>query len=250
VLVTAEGDSGTSFTDKITDDGVQTINALSGGPTAEPTFVLSGSQSARFDTAGERLEFVGSAAGLGTQFTLGAFVDVSTTGNMRIFSNFSGGGGVQANDLIWDNIPSLNRMRFFLDGVEGQFPLVDFASAGPTHIAATVDGNQVKVFIEGVQHGTTQTVGDGTFSLGPDIIFGEDTGPGSVTNEAFLGEADEIFMVNRLLTAEEIEFIANNSFSALLAIPEPSSGMLLGLGSLFLIRRGKKRPARALVNTR
>jgi len=206
VVVTAEGDSGTSFTDKDTSDGTQSLTALSGGPTASPTSALNGTQSALYDTAGERLQFVGSAAGLGTQFTLGAFIDAIPTGNMRLFSGYRGGGPILSTEVLWDNVPSVGNMRFFVDGAQGSFPLVDFSTAGPTYITATVNGNQVSVFINGVQHGTTQVVGDGTFTIGTDINFGEDTG-GALTNEPFLGEADDLFMFSRAFTAGEVQAI-------------------------------------------
>lgn len=234
VLVTAEGDSGTTFTDKLTDDGVQTINTLSGGPTVTSTSVLNGAQSALFDNTGERFQFVGSAAGLGTQFTLGAFVDANQTQNtLRLFSNYNG-GPIAGTDLLWDNVNSLNEMRFFIDGQQGSFPLFDFNAAGPTHIAATVDGDQVSVFIDGMLHGTTETVGDGVFTLSPDLHFGEDVAGTSLTNEPFLGEADDVFLINQVLTPDDLSFIATNGADAFFfpaEVPEPGTFLLFALAA-------------------
>ena len=78
VLVTAEGDSGTSFTDKDLSDGAQTITTFDGGPSVTTTSPLSGARSLLFDVlpqnSAHRLQFDGSGAGLGTQFSLGARV--------------------------------------------------------------------------------------------------------------------------------------------------------------------------------
>jgi hypothetical protein len=94
------------------------------------------------------------------------------------------------------------------------------------HVAATYDDGLIALYFDGrcVGRGGDSGKGPMTMRLG-DIRFGEDYPPTSLTNEPFIGRADDILILRRVLTPEEITAIAKNGVRGVLT-PDAESGVL------------------------
>ena len=153
---------------------------------------------------------------LGPQVTLAVSVRGVPSGRRRLFSTY-GGGEIKENDMIFD-IDSAGRdsIRFYCGKLKVNVPLEKIGTWSSEsnddsthHLAATWDDGKVTVYFDGrkVASGGKGGIGDLKFSRG-DLRFGEDHPDTSVSNEPFLGHADDILVLRRALSATEIARLA------------------------------------------
>lgn len=206
------------------------------GPTSFAFAPPSGSQ---WNT----IELPGSAQ-LGDAFTLAAFVDDRDNDFTRLFSAYLGSGPVDPGELLFDFNPSgtsINGLRVFVNGVAVMpASALNFADDEYHHLAMTYDDGLVKLYLDGTLVGNG-TAGSGPVNLIANLRVGEDLG--GFVNEQLIGNVDDVLLLRRVLSDEEIWrvqfFGAHNAL-----IPEPGTLTLLALGGLGMLRRRRRRSRR------
>jgi hypothetical protein len=153
---------------------------------------------------------------LGARVTLAVTFCGLPSGQRRLFSAYAGGANaVGARKLVFDlmaggSFADGTAVRFWYDGAAVNVAASDVsawktASLGRMHLAATYDDGVIAVYVNGAECGRGGTAGAGALrpALG-DIRFGEDYPPALTSNEPFLGLADDITAIGRVLSAAEI----------------------------------------------
>lgn len=200
---------------------------------------IRGAGSLKFDGA-SILTFEGTK-NLGRAATLSALVRGVPAGHRRLFSTYNGGSTVP-RELYFDFNAAgpISRkdgysIRFNYNGILVGAKFEDVGdwslSADPNavhHLAATWNDGRVAIWFDGrkVAEGGTAGAGDLIFDQG-DLRFGEDYRPTSLSNEPFLGEADELMVLRRVVSDREMETLAKLGDASVPGKGE--SGMLLDI---------------------
>ncbi|BBO32830.1 LamG-like jellyroll fold domain-containing protein [Lacipirellula parvula] len=242
-----EGDTGTTVTDKFTLDGNQNgIVRASGTVDSAAANAKVGNTSFNFldpqppTTPGNQIFSqinAGQVGDLGPNFTISAVVNPYTNGQVsngvaRILSSYAGTGST-AGSLILDFNPStVTGIRLFLPSNTGAATLT---VAGPNKPDLNINTKQtltivyetgttndsVKLYLDGtlvasktdLPAGTVQTLGTN------ELRIGEDRGGyrGAYANENFTGSMDDVMILGRALTPEQVTFLNANGADALIA---------------------------------
>lgn len=234
VVYTFDDASGNVATDGMADDDRQ--NMTIGGQTMPGNLKLStdrpifGKQS--LVVSGTVALPIPGTQNLGKQVTLAVHVRDVPAGHRRLFSSYNGASS-KPQELIFDVDPDgsiagnpgtePHGIRFFYDGHQVGAPSKALRNwskqAGdtkPHHIAATYDDGKVVIYFDGKQ------VGQGRAGKGPlisrlgDLRFNEDYPPTSLNNEPLIGTVDDIVILRRVLSAEQIATMASKGAAAVL----------------------------------
>ncbi len=234
VLYTFDDAGGNVATDALTRDGAQ--NMAVGGQTMPANLKLStdrpifGKQS--LVVGGTVALPIPGTQNLGKHVTLAAHVRDVPAGHRRLFSSYNGSSS-KPQELIFDVDPDgsiagnpggvPHGIRFFYDGHQIGAPskaLKNWSKqAGdtrPHHIAATYDDGKVTIYFDG------KPVGRGQADKGPlisrlgNLRFNEDYPPTSLNNEPLIGTVDDVVIVRRVLSAEQIATMAAKGAAAVL----------------------------------
>lgn len=127
---------------------------------------------------------------------------------------------------------------FSSDGGSWQFNGRDRGNAPGgewTHLASSWDGSTIRYYVNGVEEGTLGWSGpiaqtSARLFIGTNSEF---TFQGNAT--AFKGKIDEVHIYNHAISAADVRSLA--------AVPEPAALSVLGLGSLLMVSRRKRRRA-------
>ena len=155
---------------------------------------------------------------LGRHVTFATFMRGVPAGKRRFLSAYDGGAtpGELFFDFSSDGDIGLDEpvaIRFHYNGatVTASGADVDDWSTGAEtthHLAATWDDGAVTLYFDGEKVGSGQAKpGPITLRLG-DLRFGEDYPPTTLTNEPFIGLADDILVLRRVLNPTEIATMA------------------------------------------
>ena len=177
---------------------------------------IRGSGSLRFERSA--ILTLGGTRNLGKHATLSVAVRNVAAGHRRLFSTYNGGSTVP-RELYFDInaggfIGKANQyaIRFNYNGVlvGARFDEIGDWSRETDpdavhHLTATWDDGLIRVYFDGkkVGEGGEPGGGDLQFTEG-DLRFGEDYPPTSLSNEPFLGTVDDLLVLRRTLTGEEI----------------------------------------------
>lgn len=200
---------------------------------------IRGSGSLSFEAA--TLLSLEGTQNLGPQVTLAATVRGVPTGLRRLFSTYNG-STTEPNELFFDfssgGVISKDNgysIRFKYNGklVGAKFDDVgDWSNSADAdavhHLAATWDDGRVTLYFDGkrVGSGGENGRGDLQFALG-DLRFGEDYPPTLLTNEPFLGVVDDVLILRRALSPDEVAAIAREG--AAKHVTSTEKGVLLTL---------------------
>jgi len=224
ILCTFEGDRARRVTDKATRDGAQPIRVLGRGSVdADPAQAAFGQQS--FQVASpwrplQRLELSGSAR-LGRAFTLALMARSADHRPARLFSAYSGNRPVNSTELVFDCDPrgkALSGLRLICKGIPCESEPVAFADGKYHHVAVTYADGQVTFYLDGGAVGRAWLPGGAPVVLSRDLLVGEDAELGS--DEQFNGHVDDVLVLGRALSAEEIRTLATQGGEALLRVAE------------------------------
>jgi len=230
-----EGDSGQSIADKFTADGTQNgIANLLVAVDENPAHAKVGTRSAsiqdpRVNDASVFSQInLGKVGNLGDQFTLSAVINPLSGGHSlsvrsRLFSTYA---GTTPGRLIFDfdatestANPNLKIRLLLPDGTVVSTSTQPVLNQTQT-LTATYDKGAVRIYLDGVEvaSGTANTSGD--VDLGAfDLRVGEDLA--GVANENFIGAMDDVLVLGRALTAEQVQQLHAIGADALLPTLPP-----------------------------
>ena len=232
VSVNAPGKGGEFTTKTLTFEDDPAVT----GPDIEPHVVAVdadaaiGAKSLRF-TSPAIITLPGTQ-NLGPKATLAVAVRDVPAGHRRLFSAYDGGAIETTQNELWFDMDSDGNVgdsgTSIRVGAHGEMVAAETEAVGNWsteagdhdvhHIAATWDDGVVTIYFDGKQvaQGGTPGRGDFVFMHG-DLQFGEDYPPASQDNEPFLGIADDLLVLRRVLSPEEIEAIAQQGAATLKA---------------------------------
>jgi hypothetical protein len=267
ILLTGEGDAGTSATDSLAADGLQdpvfVRNVVVDNNPANAAF---GSSSFYFSDlapygdenpapnafALNRLELPDSQV-LGSSFTLAAQVKGELDRPSIIFSSYLGGGALNDELIFIANAGAsgvYERMLLQLGRSETENEgALDASKQTSTwgsvsdgdyhHIAITFDNGQIKFFRDGVHIVSEDWDVSGKFTSFTGA-FNIGVGNNRVAGyDQFVGWMDDVLILDRALSPEEINSIAANGAASL--VPEPSMAAVLGLGCVAICQCRRQR---------
>jgi hypothetical protein len=197
---------------------------------------IRGEQSLQFSSA--QILTLPETRNLGTQATFAVHVRNVPAGHRRLFSCYDGGGlNVMKNELIFDCDPdgAIGDMgtgfRLYYDTKEVVAPadaLPKWADDDAVHhLAATYNDGVMKLYFDGKEVASGGEPGRGPIELlHGDLQFGEDYPPTSLSNEPFLGVADDILVLRRVMTPDEIQRLAAEGAAAVLGDDPKAGGVL------------------------
>ncbi len=119
------------------------------------------------------------------------------------------------------------------DGQAGNYDAINVTDGDWHHIGMTVGDGTVTLYVDGVARASEDYTGSGTpdaFQLGARFAAGR-----TIENALF----DDVSVWDGALTATQMAALSSNAASVV-AVPEPSSTALIGLGGLALILRRRK----------
>jgi len=222
-LYTFEGSSG----DQWTTDGAQSLH-LHGDIRInnQPEHVAFGSRSvplgSRFSPLCT-LEIEGTRS-LGTQFTLAAMAKFAKNKHARLFSSYGSCGPVKGTELVFDCDPTGKAMaglRLICKGIAVDSQPVTFADGKYHHLAVVYDDGLVTFYLDGEQAGQDRVPGGDPVLLMRNLFVGEDAEVGA--DEQFRGHMDDILVLGRALSAEEVKTLSEKGADALPGLPDRAS---------------------------
>lgn len=217
-----EGDGPTQFADRFTDDGAQNgiANRLV-NIDREATNAKLGSRSAAIEhplsedpSIFSQID-VGAVGDLGDEFTLSAVVNVAGggfpfDGLTRLFSSFRGTGPIGPEELIFDFDPNASvadiGMRLLLPGGDSLISDVTFSTDENHTLTATYNNGNASLFLDG-ELVISGDISSGAIDLGQTPLkIGEDVG--GILNENFIGIMDDVLILSRALSADDVASMA------------------------------------------
>ena len=173
---------------------------------------------------------------LGEQATLAVWVKNMPAGHRRLFSAYDGGAVETTQGELYFDCDAGGEVgksgaaiRFCYNTVMAEAP-ADAVNpwakdSAPHHLAATYDEGRIRIYFDGAEVGRGGAEGGGPMAFRHGgLRFGEDFPPASLTNEPFLGIADDILVLRRALAPEEVRRLAAENAEAVLA--EDDRGLL------------------------
>lgn len=190
---------------------------------AESENPIRGVGSLTFDSSA--ILKLGGTKNLGKQATLAVALRNVPAGHRRLFSSYDG-GSTEPCELYFDINPSgpiskkdKYAIRFSYNGTLVGVPfeaIGDWSNAKDAdavhHIAATWNDGLITIYFDGKKfaEGGQPQAGDLLSRIG-DLHFGEDHNGTSQVNEPFLGTIDDLTVLHRTLSAEEIAELAKTA---------------------------------------
>jgi len=161
------------------------------------------------------LEITGSS-NLGRRFTL-AIMARSTDNHLgRLFSSYNGNHPVNSSELIFDCDPSgkaIPGLRLFCRGIPVTSKPVTFADEKYHHLAVTWDDGHVRFYLDGNDAGEAWLPGGPPVVMPRDLLVGDDAELGR-SDEQFNGNMDDILVLGRVLSADDVKFLATKGAEA------------------------------------
>ena len=155
------------------------------------------------------LQVMGTSNALGTRFTLAVMAKSADNKPARLFSSYNGNKPVNTSELIFDYDPSgkvLAGLRLFCKGIPVMSKPVSLADQKYHHLCVTYDDGHVRFYADGEAVGEAWLPGGAPVRMTRDLLVGEDAELGS--DEQFNGNMDDILVLGRVLSAEEIKQLA------------------------------------------
>ncbi|WP_425398995.1 LamG-like jellyroll fold domain-containing protein [Aeoliella sp.] len=192
-----------------------------------------------------------SGTDLGDKFTVSAVVNVpqggyASDGLIRLFTSYPGGGSA-AQSMIVDFNPDADvsniGIRFLLPGSKSATYDGTFTYDEDHTITAVYNDGEMSIYLDGTL--VKQEVRDGgVVDLGAaSLLIGEDSGGG--VNENLIGIVDDVLILDRAVSANQVRYLARFGAEAMLAVPEPTGLMtsliaMLTLGAALMRYRASQ----------
>jgi hypothetical protein len=176
---------------------------------------------------------------LGSEFTVSHWVRLDSNAYAHSGASFSAGRQDTAPGWLRVGVTTGLEVDVSLSqppSSSGGVGSVDIGDGEFHHVAATVQGSQISLFVDGSLVGTDST--SGPFSLGNVETFVGfhqwEVSYGQFSSSRFDGAIDDLRIYDRALSPTEVSTLYS-------AIPEPTTALLLGMGLASLAVRREKR---------
>jgi hypothetical protein len=154
-------------------------------------------------------------ANLGSHFTLAILARSADDRAARLFSAYNGNRPVNTSELVFDYDPSgrtLRGLRLIARGIAVESAPVTLTGGAYHHLAVTYDDGHVRFHVDGRPAGEAWLPGGAPVSLARNLLVGEDAELGS--DEQFNGNVDDVLVLGRALSAEEVASLAKGGGEA------------------------------------
>ena len=163
-----------------------------------------------------------SSNALGTHFTLAVMAKSADNQHARLFSAYNGNKPVNTSELVFDYDPSgkvLAGLRLVAKGIPVESKPINIGDKKYHHLAVTYDDGHVRFYVDGEDAGEAWLPNGAPVRLARDLLLGEDAELGS--DEQFNGNMDDILVLGRVLTPEDMKQLASKGGAAFFAERKP-----------------------------
>jgi hypothetical protein len=129
----------------------------------------------------------------------------------RLFSTYLGIDAVGTSDLVFDfdaSGTSVSGLRLVCRGIVVESTPLNFADDGYHHLAVTYDDGAVTLYLDGTAAGQAWLPGGAPVVLPRNLSVGNDAGASATVQLA--GHIDDLLVLGRVLTADEIATLARD----------------------------------------
>ena len=221
-LYTFEGDGGKKIPNKLSADGTPRLTFLGTSKVdREAKNAAFGTQSVTVASPWRPLNTLrvnASSNALGAHFTLAVMAKSTESQHSRLFSAYNGNKPVNTSELVFDYDPSgkvLSGLRLIAKGIPVESRAVKLDDKKYHHLAVTYDDGHVRFYVDGEDAGEAWLPNGAPVRLARDLLLGEDAELGS--DEQFNGNMDDILVLGRVLSAEDIKQLATKGGAAFFA---------------------------------
>ena len=228
-LFTFEGDSGRRASNKLASEVKREHELRFLGTSKmdrEPKNAAFGSQSVTIPSPWRprnTLQITGTT-NLGTRFTLAIMAQSKNNELGRLFSSYNGNRPVGTSELVFDCDPSgkvIRGLRLICKGIPVQSKPVTFDDGKYHHLAVTYDDGHVRFYLDGADAGEAWLPGGAPVTMLRDLLVGDDAELGE-TERQFNGNVDDILVLGRVLSAEDVKSLATKGAEAFFQIAAPT----------------------------
>ena len=163
----------------------------------------------------ETLEIEGTRE-LGTDFTLAIAVRSKDQQRARLFSSTTDIGPVRTDELVFEMDPTgsaIPGLQLICKGMEIRSPKLSFADNKYHHLAVTYQDGHITFYLDGKNVGTGLVPGGAPVRMIRNLRVGEDAEHGR--EEQFLGYLDDVVVLGRCLSSEEVSTLATKGAQSL-----------------------------------
>jgi hypothetical protein len=212
-LFTFEGDSGRRAANKLPSEAPHILRFLGTSKMdSDPKNAAFGNQSVIVPSTWRprnTLQVTGTT-NLGTRFTL-AIMAKSTDNRLgRLFSSYSGNRPVGTSELVFDCDPSgkiTPGLRLICKGIPVTSKPLTFDDKKYHHLAVTYDDGHVRFYLDGADAGEAWLPGGAPVTMLRDLLVGDDAEL-SATDPQFNGSVDDILVLGRVLSPDDLKALA------------------------------------------
>jgi hypothetical protein len=222
-LFTFEDEWGKAITNRLSPTGANTLRFLGTSKIdRQPKNAAFGSNSVTVASQWRplnTLQITGTSNQLGTTFTLAVMARSANNQPARLFSSYNGNKPVNTSELIFDCDPrgkSPVGLRMICKGIPVMSKPVSFAGGKYHHLCVTYDDGHVRFYLDGAEVGEKWLPNGAPVQMARDLLVGEDWELGS--DEQFNGNMDDILVLGRVLSAEEIKQLSTGGAEAFFGI--------------------------------
>jgi len=225
-LFTFEGDSGRRIPNKLPSETPHVLRFLGTSKVdREPKNAAFGSQSVTVPSPWRPhncLQITGTT-NLGTRFTLAIMAHSTDNRLGRLFSSYNGNHPVGSSELVFDCDPSgkaISGLRLICKGIPVTSKPLSFADGKYHHLAVTYDDGHVRFYFDGSDAGEAWVPGGAPVVMPRDLLVGDDAELGR-TDEQFNGNVDDILVLGRVLSPDDLKSLAVKGAEAFFKAASP-----------------------------
>ena len=141
----------------------------------------------------------------------------------RLFSSYNGNHPVGSSELVFDCDPSgkvIPGLRLICRGIPVTSKPISFADGKYHHLAVTWDDGHVRFYLDGADAGEAWLPGGAPVVMPRDLLVGDDAALGP-SDPQFNGNVDDILVLGRVLSPEDLKALAAKGAEAFFKTASP-----------------------------
>jgi hypothetical protein len=226
-LFTFEGDGGRRANNKLPSETVHQLRFLGTSKIdREAKNAAFGNQSVTIPSQWRplnNLQITGTT-NLGTYFTLAVMARSTDNQLGRLFSSYNGNRPVGSSELVFDCDPSgkaIPGLRLIARGIPVTSKPLKFDDKKYHHLAVTWDDGHVRFYLDGADAGEAWLPGGPPVAMTRDLLVGDDAELGR-SDEQFNGNLDDILVLGKALSPEDMKSLATKGAEAFFGAAAPA----------------------------